>query len=173
MIKVKIRQPRCYGCEHLVAHKSAVPKRVKGVLMKEGFRYCTGGKRTKRFAAHDPKELVPVWCPRRNAPPVLRIYRLKDEQSRYMHYMFKSAESSYSPTEHRYALLYEGKSEFNAIEFQRKAQEDIIFELDGQRLEIDDVIEIDDGLCPYWFYKQEGAMHCIYFNPKFVVLHGM
>ena len=63
-----LRRPTCSGCPHDLYYSGAIPQRAMGVTMHPGERFCTGGKRARRFKRSDPKIYVPNWCPRNLSP---------------------------------------------------------------------------------------------------------
>ena len=49
-------------------------------MMHMGERFCTGGKRARKFKRSDPKIYVPDWCPTRKKPCELRVYKRDGEK---------------------------------------------------------------------------------------------
>ena len=126
-----------------------------------GSRYCSGfpkKRKHKRFRSSDPKYKAPKWCPRRISPPVCRIYGFADEQSREMdvltreNFDFKRDLYIY-PSPFHYKLRLEMPLGINAKTFFERSRhrdlEDFLVETD---LSLGEVVEIDDGLQPYYFY---------------------
>lgn len=125
-----------------------------------GTRYCGGfpRKRPKRFKTSDPQYKAPKWCPRRLATPVCRIYGFLDEESRRMERLnregFDPQKHGYIfPFHHHYKLRMEFPLSMTAAAFfkavQNEAVEDVLPDKD---LEYGEIIELDDGLKPYYFY---------------------
>ena len=126
-----------------------------------GSRYCNGfpkKRKPKRFKSSDPKYKAPKWCPRRISPPVCRIYGFADEQSRAMDIFprnrFDRKRDQYiylSPS--HYKLRLETTLGINAKTFFERSKhsdlDDFLVETD---LSLGEVVEIDDGLRPYYFY---------------------
>lgn len=165
MIERKIYIPRCSDCEHHIYYNSA-PKKVKGIILYSGNRYCTGGKKPKRFANKDPKVYVPKWCPLKKSPAILRIYHFIDvEKSLFWYHWRKSEGLKIGSSEFEYALSYEGTINMDAKIFFQASKEKKIEELLGIDVSTHDVIEIDDGLEPYYFYVLGiASVELIYFN---------
>lgn len=124
-------------------------------------RYCGGfpnRKRPKRFSKSDPRYKAPKWCPRRVCPPVYRIYSFADEQSWEMDILarnhFDPKRNQYiSVFENHYKLRLETTLPMKAREFveavKRGNADEFMIEAD---LQLGDVIELNDGLKPYYFY---------------------
>lgn len=69
-----LRKETCYECEKHLRYMESSPAKQMGVTMHMGERFCTGGKRARKFKRNDPKIYVPSWCPRRKIPSELRVY---------------------------------------------------------------------------------------------------
>ena len=126
-----------------------------------GTRYCKGfpkGKKPKRFKSSDPKYKAPKWCPRRISPPVCRIYGFANEQCRELDILprnrfdRKRDQYIYLSSSH-YKLRLEKTLGINAKTFFDRSKhsglDDFLVETD---LSLGEVVEIDDGLRPYYFY---------------------
>lgn len=125
-------------------------------------RYCNGfpkKRRPRRFRSSDPKYKPPKWCPRLVSPPVCRVYGFADEKSEYMDWLLNRKD--YKPgkyishSESRYRLRCEVSLGLTAKRFYAAAQTESVeslFSDAGADLEYGEVIEIDDGLKPYYFY---------------------
>ena len=122
-------------------------------------RYCmkSNNKKGKRFKSSDPVTKPPRWCPRRLSPPICRIYIFKDESSAFfemerLHKFDTKKNVSWSALEHRYKLRSERPIGMNAKQFFAAVpQETVEMVLDDLTLEYGNIIEIDDGLRPYYF----------------------
>jgi len=123
-------------------------------MMHCGERFCTGGKRARRFKRGDPKIHVPAWCPRRKNPCEVRIYGPKSTGDWLMLYEFRDLNSS--PPEYRYAMRTEGTTEFSPYEFWRRCGQEPVADWFPFKLKQFEVLEIDDGLKPVCFYYVDG-----------------
>ena len=144
-----------------------------------GSRYCSGfpkKRKPKRFKSSDPKYKAPKWCPRRISPPVCRIYGFADEQSREMDIFprnrFDRKRDAYiylSPS--HYKLRLETSLGINTKTFFERSKN---CELDDFLIETElspgEVVEIDDGLRPYYFYHLSWSrfVPVLSFNPSSV-----
>ena len=124
-------------------------------------RYCHGFKRKKarRFRSNDPLIKAPKWCPRRISPPICRIYGFKDERSEYMEGLFRrdyDKDKSASPSPQHYAPRQEISLGLTAKRFYDEVQNHPLHEVLPPDADVKDgeIIEIDDGLKPYYFYVQ-------------------
>ncbi len=130
-------------------------------------RYCSGfpkKRKARRFRKSDPKYKPPKWCPRRISPPVCRVYGFKDRESELSAWLLnqdmtsgKGIGQKVSPTvlAYHYKLRLELPLAMTAKQFYEAMQ----FEADTcaadevrNQVEYGEVIEIDDGLKPYYFY---------------------
>ena len=124
-------------------------------------RYCHGFKRKKarRFRSNDPLIKAPKWCPRRISPPICRIYGFKDERSEYMEGLFRrdyDKDKYASPSPQHYAPRQEISLGLTAKRFYDEVQNHPLHEVLPPDADVKDgeIIEIDDGLKPYYFYVQ-------------------
>ena len=136
-------------------YSDSVPKKVKGVFLKFGYRYCTSGKRIREFKPRDPKVYIPSWCPRKKEPAELRIYCYKDDKAQFLQFLLGEEGISNGPFEFDYAVRYEGHTELSAAAFQEMIDGQIPSEILGIKVHGKEVIEIDDGIVPYYFYLVE------------------
>ena len=65
---MQLRKETCIGCECDLRYMENIPTKQMGIMMHLGERFCTGGKRTRKFRRSDPKIYVPDWCPKRKKP---------------------------------------------------------------------------------------------------------
>lgn len=72
-----LRKETCYECEKHLRYMESSPAKQMGVTMHMGERFCTGGKRARKFKRNDPKIHVPSWCPKRKLPSELQVYCFK------------------------------------------------------------------------------------------------
>lgn len=153
-MREKLYQPMCVSCPHNLSYRDAVPQKKFGVMMHCGEQFCTGGKRARRFKKRDPQSRAPEWCPKRKNPCELRIYTLKDEDERVLHSMLsQDMGHAISPAAHRYALRFEGTIPLTPHEFWRRCGREPMDKLLPAVMELYEVLEIDDGLKPVFFYK--------------------
>ncbi len=131
-------------------------------------RYCSGfpkKRKAKRFRKSDPRYKPPKWCPRRISPPVCRVYGFVNEDAAITDWLFNreaavaesgNEQGAYrSVSAHRYKFRLEltlgltAKQFYEAMQFG--AHTCVTSEIRNQ-VEHGEVIEIDDGLKPYYFY---------------------
>lgn len=147
-------QPMCHDCPHDVHYLNAIPQRMYGVMMHCGEHYCTGGKRARRFKKSDPKTRVPDWCTKRKNPCELRVYALKSTDDWMLHSMLdEGIGKGFSPSANRYALRFEGTTELSPHEFWKRCELEPIDDMLPVQMGLYEVLEIDDGLKPVFFYK--------------------
>ncbi len=150
------KKPTCTGCPHNFTYSDFVPMRKMGVMMHLNERFCTGGKKARRFKRNDPKIHTPVWCPKRKDPCELRVYSFKSSDDWMMHTMLSSSIGQELPPEgYRYALTQELHTKLTPRDFWERCKLETSAELLSVEVELHDVVEIDDGLKPVFFYKTE------------------
>lgn len=127
-------------------------------MMHMNERFCLGSKKARRFKKSDPQKYVPGWCPRRKDPCEWRLYGFKSPREELLHFcLCQDVGETLLPTEHRYALLCEGRTDLSPREFWTRC-ETTLDPTEGileTPVEIYQVLEIDDGLTPAFFYKTE------------------
>ena len=155
MIERKVDKPRCGSRPCYLYCSGDIPQKVKGKILLPGKRYCAGGKRIKPFRSSDPKVYSPSWCPLRKAPAELRIYCLKSSFTRMVAYMLRQNGVDISPSAADYAVRYEGTTDLTAKEFQQELHEASVDKLLGTAVHTGEIVEIDDGLTPYYFFFSE------------------
>ena len=163
-----VRKPTCAGCPHNCYYSGEIPKKQFGVMMHQGERFCTGGKKARRFKRGDPTLYVPEWCPKRKKPCELRIYGFKSQGDWMLHTMLcQHMGKAISPSAIRYSLAFELHTELTPLEFWKRCQSEPIGELLHVAVHRYQVVEIDDGLKPCFFYKTEkGFESCLYFDAE-------
>lgn len=165
MIEVKVQRPRCDGCENISYYSEQLPKTLYGTTLSFGQRYCTFGKKVHKFHGNDPKAIVPDWCPKRKLPVELRIYSFNDIKSRFTYEMFASDERHFiTPLAYRYAVRYSGFSRLDAYEFLKRHKTASISKLYGLTLYDGEILEIDDGLMPYFFLRYNAMLFSVPFD---------
>ena len=120
-----LRKETCYECEKHLRYMESSPAKQMGVTMHMGERFCTGGKRARKFKRNDPKIHVPSWCPKRKLPSELRVYCFKSTIDWMLHErLCYDLGKEISPEAHRYAVLYELHTPFSPMEFARRCNEE-------------------------------------------------
>ena len=138
--------PECNSCPHY--------QTVGGLT-----RYCNGFKRRKpkQFKKSDPKVKIPNWCPRKITPPTCRVYGFKDEKSEFiellrrMEYEQGKIEAIY-PSEIHYQFRQELHPNMTARQIYDATQQKSLCEIISEKIGMGEIVEIDDGLRPYFFY---------------------
>ena len=165
MAKPLIHKPRCSNCEYYGVHSESAPKKVAGAFLRVGCRYCSGGKRVRVFKPSDPKVYIPSWCPRHKAPAEMRVYCYKDTDAWYINFLFKQDGTPRSPSGYEYAVRHECRTELTAKGFYELSEQQMISDILGFNVRINEVIEIDDGLKPYYFFIHEYGIEVLtYFD---------
>lgn len=143
-------------------------------------RYCSGfpkKRKPKRFKRSDPQNKPPKWCPRRISPPVCRVYGFVNEESEFTDWLLNRRnydpgnERCITTSEFRYRLRLELSPHLTAKQFFEATQlEGVHRVLPDANAAPGEVIEIDDGLKPYYFYCVDSstAVPLIGFNPSWV-----
>ncbi len=162
--KYSFPEPGCGSCPHL--------QYVGGNVLNT--RYCNGfpkKKKSRRFRSSDPKIKAPKWCPRRLPSPVCRVYGFANERSKAMDFLtsrhFDRKHDQYIyPSPYHYKLRLETPLGINARTFFERAShsdlDDFLMEAD---VSLGEVVEIDDGLHPYYFYYLSWG--CFVLAPSF------
>jgi len=148
------KKPTCAGCPDNFTYDDFVPMKSKGVMMHLGERFCTHGKKARRFKKRDPQKYVPDWCPKRKAPCELRVYTFKSSFDWWMHdRLCHDLGRELSPEARRYTLAHGLHTELTPQDFWNRCGHETDIELLSVKVEPHDVVEIDDGLKPVFFYK--------------------
>lgn len=156
--------PGCSSCPHYEV--------VGGIT-----RYCSGFKRrkAKRFRSSDPRFKAPKRCPKRISPPICRIYGYVDECSEYMEIMHRvdyemGRSKIISPSPSHYKPKAELSLGKTAKQFYDATQEEPLSDILPVEVEPGEIIEIDDGLQPYYFYVLNSFS--VVYLPCFHLLKG-
>lgn len=158
----KLYQPVCSGCPHDLSYVDFIPQKNFGVMMHCGEHYCTGGKRARRFKRGDPKNRVPAWCPKRKTPCELRVYALKSLDDWYLHDLLSEGLGEIlSPAASRYAPRFEGATELTPQEFWKRCDQEPAAGLLPVSMQLYEVLEIDDGLKPAFFYRDKADLRLV------------
>ena len=151
-----IPTPGCGGCPDNLYFWNDTPQKYPGTMLQPGEHYCTGGKKPRRFRSKDPKRKVPSWCPRRKNPCELRVYGFKSNRDRALHTLFDRDDScQHGPQERRYAVVRETHTDLTPAEFWKRIKNECVEDLLRVEVQLNWVIEIDDGLKPVCFYRTE------------------
>lgn len=162
-----VKRAKCTDCEHLAYNNSLNARICNGVFLPVGCRYCTGGKRIRVFKPSDPKTFIPQWCPRHKSPPEIRVYCYKDTDAWYICQLLRGDGIQCPPEGYRYAVRYESHTPMTAQQFFQSTQEQYVDDILGFHVNCDEVIEIDDGIRPFFFHITEhGVDVLVHFNSK-------
>ena len=165
MAKNLFHKPRCSSCEYYGVHNESVPKKVAGAFLRVGCRYCSGGKRIRVFKRSDPKVYIPSWCPRRKESAELRVYCYKDTDAWFLSFLFEQDGAHRSAHGYEYAVRHECSTELTAKGFYESTEHKLISDVLGFPVQVNEVIEIDDGLRPYFFVVHEYGVELLaYFD---------
>ena len=153
--KISFPEPSCrYHCPHF---KSVGPSLNET-------HYCVKkGKNGKRFSKKDSKRKPPAWCPLRLNSPICRIYGFRNELQEMLAFdewlsIDPAKVGWYSPMSRRYQLRQEIPLGMTAEQFYTAAQELTVDEiLNDVPVQNGELIEIDNGLTPYFFYVYNQA----------------
>lgn len=134
--------------------------------MHMGERFCMAGKRPRKFKNSDPKIYVPAWCPKRKSPKELRIYGFKSANDWYIHQgICKHMGKDVLPSDWRYAVESELSIELSAQDFWNGLKTETPENLLGTKINCYQVVEIDDGVDPVFFYcTDKGVQVLSFFN---------
>lgn len=165
MAKKLIHKPRCSSCPYYGIYSGSAAKKMGGVFLQAGCRYCSGGKKIRKFRLSDPKVYIPSWCPRHKIPAEMRVYCYKDTNTWYINFLFERDGTHRSPSGYEYAVRHACSTELTAKEFYKLTEQMLIHDILGFNVWTNEVIEIDDGLIPYYFYVCEHGVEVLaYFD---------
>ena len=173
--EMKLRDPTCHNCPHWVHYGGDFPMKKYGVMMRLGDTFCAFGKRARRFKKSDPKLKVPQWCPRRLPRRKLRIYGFRDAGEQLLHErLCWDLGRDLSPDGHKYTVEHEADTDLTAADFlERSPYEPDADLLGGVTVTRYQVVELDDGLRPAFFYKTEkGWRYEPYFDASSAQKHS-
>ena len=147
-----VKMPTCFDCDAAYLHMGRMEER-DGVLMNPHERYCTGGKRPRRFRSSDTTRKPPKWCPRRKSPCEVRVYGFVSDDERDMHYFFARLRGERSPSENSYGLRCQTTTTLSPKAFWRELLAGkTAKELLALDVALYEIVEIDDGIKPVCFY---------------------
>ncbi len=148
MKQTMFHNPNCMECPSC--------KRV-GYLDAATF-YCTAVKKAKRLPKAGIKRKVADWCPKRISPPRCRIFGFVDEEQENLDFLMNRDSGNIIngfafPLPYRYTVRCSYPLEMTAKQFCSALEEKPVWEVfSGAELSYGEVIEIDDGFKPYYFY---------------------
>ena len=159
----RLPQPTCTSCEHSYYHDERTSELKRGVRLQPFEHYCLGCKRPRLFRSKDPKHKIPAWCPRRKNPCELRVYGFANADEWYLHeQLCKSFGKEIPPVSSRYAVRHEQTIELSAYDFWRRCETEPENGLLPVSVSLHEIVEIDDGLRPYFFYKTRRGFRISY-----------
>ena len=150
--KISFPEPSCrYSCPHF---------KTVGSLLNETHYCMKKGKKGKRFLKKDSKLKPPVWCPLRLTSPVCRIYGFRDALQERLAF-----DEWLSQLEAAQALGIRMVLSRGSMDLSRKdggLPPDSVVQtvdeiLNGVPVQNGELIEIDNGLAPYFFYVYNQA----------------
>lgn len=144
-------EPNCRtDCQHF--------KAVGSVLNETCYCMKAGRKNGRRFQRKDLKRKPPEWCPLRLNPPVCRIYGFKDDFQEMMERKVwlsidPKKQDLCFPSSYRYQFHREIPLGMSAAQFYAAVMEEPVEDVLGDALlKPGELIEIDNGLSPQFFY---------------------
>jgi hypothetical protein len=151
-----VKKPQCVSCPHRISYCDPVPKQQYGVMMHLGDHFCVGAKKARRFKNSDPKVYVPSWCPIRKSPCELRVYTFKSADDWLLYKcLCRSLGQDIPPEGHRYTVAFELHTTLSPQEFGKRCDGESSQELLHVTVNQYDVVEIDDGIQPVFFFKTD------------------
>lgn len=161
--KSKLIPPICAGCEKYHIHLDKIAAVKNGVRLQPFERYCFGGKKPRLLRGKDANVKIPCWCPRRKDPCELRVYGFKSENEKLLHdQLCMSMGKEISPMPYRYTIRHEQTIGFSAYDFWRLCGTEPENELLPVQIELHEVLEIDDGIKPRFFYKTKSGFQILW-----------
>lgn len=146
MLREPIREYLCSQCPHNHYHAGPA-KKVSGTYLQPGTRYCDAGKKPLKFGKRDPKQRVPAWCPLYLSPRILHIYR----QTTFWALVRERKSSDRFYLANDYSVRYSGVTNLTARTLFQRSKAESLYQVLGMYVSEDEIIEIDDGLKPYYF----------------------
>lgn len=154
MANIEVRPPQCNGRACFHHYSGMYPRKIKGAFLKPDCSYCTGGRKIQIFKQRETKQ-TPSWCPLRIIPCILRIYQYKDSNTRLFHLLASFKSTIRRPYGGDYALRYEGTIPLNPVGFHEMIHTRPLEQILEIPVEVNEVIEIYDGLTPYYFWAKD------------------
>ena len=129
--------------------------------MNEGERFCLFEKKARRFKKSDAKSRVPKWCPKRTSPSIIRIYGFKSSLDEMICIDLSRDGNTYYPSEHSYKLRNTGTTALTAAAYyEAGVYQDNLTPLPHE------VVEIDNGVCSAFFYRNGESFKYLPFFDK-------
>jgi len=91
----------------------------------------------------------------------LRVYCYKDSNTWYLHHLIESRGIQSSPSGFEYAVRYEGTVKSTVREFYEQLQQKFVSDILGFHVGTNEIIEIDDGLVPYYFHISDHGVNVL------------
>ncbi len=167
MPKITIRQPSCFDCDKHFVYQDRYPKRQYGITMRKGERFCLAEKKARCFKSKDAKTRVPVWCPKKIFPRIVRVYGFKDFLNEMLCIKLSEEMGSYIPTAHNYRLRTSGTTDLSASEYYEAG----IFQ-DSLTPLPRELVEIDDGVSSAFFFRDGDSLKYLPFFNKTKISEG-
>lgn len=140
-----------------------MPRKVPGAFLGFGTAYCKAGKKIRAFKRKDPKVYPPSWCPKLKAPAEYRVYAYKDTNTWYLRQFSRMMGGTYSPIDFDYAVRADGHTELTACNFLENTESQSPSDVLGVCVQEGEVVEIDDGLKPYFFHTTDSGVEVLGF----------
>lgn len=113
--------------------------------------FCCARRRPRKVKSVQ----TPLWCPRRKSPCELRIYSLINAETKLKNLPFYVEYNvTLNPSPKDYAMAYEGHTTLSPWDFGRRLASDPGSIILDREVALCDVVEIDDGIEPVYFYKE-------------------
>lgn len=159
MARKLVSRPRCLDCEYHYTHTKSNPEILGGTLLQFGHNYCKAKKKARHFKSHDPKIYVPSWCPRLKLPAEYRVYAYKDTDTWYLNHVMMGGQ--FPPSGYQCAVRLSGTTNVSAASFWDDVKYTSPSKLLGFPINTDEILEIDDGVKPYFFHIKDGVVDII------------
>ena len=95
----------------------------------------------------------------------MRVYCYKDTDAWFLRFLFEQDGAHRSAHGYEYAVRHECSTELTAKGFYESTEHKLISDVLGFPVQVNEVIEIDDGLRPYFFVVHEYGVELLaYFD---------
>lgn len=154
-MKINYRQPNCAEC----------PALLRAQPFSDDRNYCNGfgGKKKKSMGKKVPTRKIMDWCPKRISPPTCRIFGFVDDNAASMefemhHSLMVSKDTHAFPSPFHYKFKQTYPLGLTAKAFCSMLETTPVSTLfPDYKFEFGEVIEINDGFKPYYFYFAGGS----------------